>query len=278
MTRVLIVLGWMALAAACGPAPSGLAPEAAYQAGVRAVEARDTDRALGLFAEAAEVGHLDALRQLTRAYAHGSLSASGQPGAPTVFLDPSPRRAERLERAYQRALSDSVEVGNPRATLWAAVEAMGLRMHAPTRADLPPEIRERYWDRVDVGAVRALYARLDGADFSGWDRTELARLGLALGDTTGALAVLDRAIAEGDTGACVHKVLALHGPPDYHTAAGLAAHLDQMAACDPALFADGSGLVDTIRQSETPRSAEMIDSLATLGLFDRYPALAASTP
>ena len=283
MTRFLLTLlaaQLVALASACGSAPSGLAPDAAYRAGVQAIEANDADRAVQLFTEAGDAGHLEALRQLTRAYKHGALSASWQPDAPTLYdIRLSARRAERLERAYHRALADSVEAGVPSAILWSAIEEMGVRMYATDRDDLPPELREQHWDRVDVDAVRALYARLDAAEFDGWERVELARLGHALDDTDGAIAILDQMIADGNSSLCAYKVALLHGPFDAYSAAGLANGYDRMAECSgqPPEAGALSGVRESARNGAA-RSVEVLDSLETLGLFERYPHLAAATP
>lgn len=283
MTRFLLTLlcaQLAALAVSCDGPPSGLSTTEAYNAARQAARDGDMDLATDLLAEAADGGHLDALNSLARGYKDGVLFVGMVTPNQVISIRPSQRRAARYRRAYDRALADSVRAGHPRALLLAAAELMGPRMAVEKREDLPAEIRERYWDAVDMDSVRTLYGQVDSADLYGMDLLAFAQLGGALGDTTVMMTLYDRAVAEGASGACIYKIQALYGPTDFHSAAGLADHFDRMIACDPALLAEGSSSLAHIRQSAASgvaRSAEMLDSLKTLGLFERYPYLAASS-
>ena len=276
MTRVLVLVlatSVLGLAGACSQA-SGLAPEDAYAAAGDAIRAGEAEQAVSLLDEAARAGHLGALRSLAHAYDTGGLSVGLHGPSDVLVIARSDRRAHRYRTAYDLALADSVRAGRPDALLHAAVEMLGVRMVVTRREDLPAEIRARYWDAVDLDSVRALYGRIDGAALNGPGVLLLAQLGQALGDTTAAMRLYDRAVADGDPGACIYKVQAEHGAPDLFSAAGLAAHADQMAAC--AEHWPQPGYLDGVRRSArngAARSAEVLDSLETLGLFRRYPHL-----
>ncbi len=277
MTRFLLGLlcaQLVALAVASGVEPSGLTPEAAYVAGSQAVDAGEVDRALHLLDEAASAGHLGALRRLIGAYDHGSLRASDRAGAEWVQVRRSERRADRYRAAYQRFMGDAVRAGDPDAIRQASEEVLGIRLHVADREQLPEPMRE-HWDAADLDSAQVLY-RL-AAEAPGQPQTDLALIARALGDDEAFHRHLNQAIAGDESGACVYKVDAEHGPPDYDSAAGLAARYDRMVACHPANAPDGPGSLDGFRQSAasgSARSAEVLDSLEALGLFERYPQLA----
>ena len=277
MTRFLLLLlsaQLAALAVATAAEPSELHPQDAYDAGIEAIEAGDARRALALLGQAADAGHLDALRRLEEAYGGGTLRADVRAGAASVPVRPSERRAERVRSAYARFMSDAVRAGDAEATRHAIREVLGVRLLTSNRARLPPPMRE-HWDATDLDSVRALYRVV--AEAPGASQTSLALIARALGDGPAFERHLDRAIAGGEPHACVYRVEAQYGPPDYDTAAGLAADVDRMVACHPANAPDGPGLLDGFRQSAargSERSAEMLDSLQALGLFERYPQLA----
>ena len=277
MTRFLLTLltaQLVALAVACGVEPSGLSPDAAYAAGVAAIEAGDADRALALLDEAAGAGHLDAHRKLIGAYEHGSLRASGRAGADWLPVHSSEHRAERYQSTYARFMGDAVRAGDPDAIRQATKDVLGLRLSVTDREQLPEPIRG-LWDDVDLDSARALYRLV--ADVPSASQIDLAVIARALGDDAAFHRHLDRAIAGGEPEACVYKVQARYGPPDFRSAAGLKANYDRMADCHPANEPRGSGFLDNIRQSAargSARSAEVLDSLEALGLYERYPQLA----
>ena len=262
--------------AACGPAPSGLVPDAAYQAATEAVDAGDLDRALHLLDEAGEAGHLESLRRLTHAYRSGELRLRDLGGSTVLYLDPPERRQARYQAVYDRTLASAIDAGDVGATVQAAKERLGLRWAQPDRSQLPVELHDR-WDAADLDSARALRDRIDAASLVGRERLDLAHLNLAVGDSAAALALYDQAIADGDPDGCVLKVFTVHGVYDPSSASGIAAYLDQMAACAPDVWAEGTTRPDGLRATaRSARSAEVLDSLATLGVFDRYPALATS--
>ena len=277
MTRFLFGLisaQLVVLAVAWAVEPSGLPPQDAYDAGTEAIESGDTRRALALLDQAASAGHLDALRRLTEAYEHGTLRANVGAGALSLSVAPSERRTEHYRAAYRRFMGDAVRAGDPDAIRQAVREVLGVRLYVADRDRLPAPMRE-HWDATDLDSARALYRQVAGTP--GTSQLDLAMLARALDRGRAFERHLDRAIAGGEAGACVYKVEARHGPADLDSAAGLAAHYDRMVACHPDHAPDGPGSLLGLRQSAargSERSAEVLDSLEAMGLFDRYPQLA----
>ena len=281
MTRFLLFVlagHLVALAVACGSGSPRLSPEAAYLAGVEAIRQDDADLAVVRFRQAAAGGHLVAARQLAAAYEHGSINASFDPGSEMAMLEASPRRAARHRRVYERLLADSVRAGDTQSMLFAATEMLGMRMYVPDRDDFPEEIRASHYDAVDMDSVRALYDRIGDADLPVLRRLDMGWIARALGDTTGAIRHFERAAEDDPTVACIYTIQVRYGPSDLSTAAGLADHFDHTADCDPTgrLIEGGASAIANIQASAdggAERSRVVLDSLHTLGVFERHPAL-----
>lgn len=259
MTRFLLSLlaaQLIALAVSCDSPTSGLSAAQAYDAARQANQDGDYDRAIDLLKESAKGGHLDALAHLANGYGKGQVLIGSVRPDQVIPIRVSPFRAQRYQRAYERALADSMQAGHSRAFLHAATLVMGVRIAAIRRDDMPVRHRE-HWDAVDIDSAKALYGRIDPAELHGQDLAMLPILGQALGDTTVLMTMYERAVADGDPGACIYKIIAEHGQPDMSTTAGLAAYDARMAECADAFPEAGT--------RERGRSAGMVGSREVRG-------------
>ena len=274
MRLALLVL---LVAAGCGPGPSGLAPDDAFQASLAAVDQGDVPRALVLLDEAAAAGHLGALEYRARSYRLGYLRTDRYNGWQRGKIEDAhpflvlPGQAEAAEAEYQSALRSAADAGDPDAMFRLALE-LGQRRWLGGE-----------WVRTASGldSARVLYDRLVAADAPPRDLAALARV-LDLGpDRWSHLA---RAAQAGDPVACLHRAYDEHGVP--FSARYLAAAIDALEACremaagtpTPVAFDHNDqtlgALAEQVRAGN--RAARVIlDSLRADGVFERHPRLAA---
>ena len=273
MTRLPpLALVALALLAACGPRPSGLSPDAAFQASLAAAERGEVPRALALLREAADAGHLGALALRAEATRRGYLrTADGGrtpgPSERTLSFLVLPGEAEAAQNAYARALRRAASKGDPDARLRLALDLARPRWIGGEWAT--PD--------ADRDSARALYRSLAAGGAAPGPLAALARL---LGDE-GAYAVhLDAAAAAGDARACRFRAHAAHR--DRSSAARFSAFADAVEACPPVPGHDP--LADDVRalrrqaRSGNAAAVALLDSVRAGGLFRRHPRLAASGP
>ena len=268
---MLRVLALAALVAACGPAPSGLAPADAYKAAWVAADSGEVHRALALLEEAADAGHLGALEALAVAHGRGyiSRSASASDPAETVHLAIRswPGQATRAERAYTDALADSARAGRSNA-LFAVARRLLNRSWDGDRWTDPTE--------ADRDSALTLYRRLDA---SGAEPMRLFSLAHSLDDEAATRRHLRDADADGHPQACVFLYW-MDGGRDLSTPEGLAVYLDQVHACPGPSGAGPTEAERTVRglvdraAAGNPAAAELLAGLQATGVFGRHPALA----
>lgn len=266
MPRALVLAA--ALLAACGPSASGLDPAAAVEAADEALLDRDADRALALLTEAADAGDLGARRRVVEAYERGYMRTPYERGRTSTNLAVTtwPGRAAFARRAYERALADHAEAGDPDALLAVAFALTG-----------PLIQRDGTWesemDAADRDSVVALHARLDASDVP---RLALSSLARALGDEDAALRHLDEAVAAGEPNACYYRFWFGGDRPAIHNAEGTAAYYDAMAACsDPGFLTEAVGPLFDNAAAGMPEAVVFVDSLRAEGVFERHPRLEA---
>ena len=269
-----LLLASLVLGLAACSQPSGLAPDAAYDLATELARAGDTDRALALVEEAAAGGHLVALRRLAHGYRHGIVFLGPDDAPGRIEVGRTPRAERRVQRAYERALADSLRAGSDQARLFVASGLMGGWMILTDTTGLPDGARASWRiPQSEVDSARALYRQIADGDLP---PLELAPLARAVGDEPAYRRHLAQAIARGERDGCVLDVLAEHGQPDVRSAGGLSLFIDRLTACDPR-EPWGDEMLANIRQSAedgSARAAGTLDSLRALGLAERYPHLA----
>ena len=267
----------LALAAALAALVAGCAspdrtPAEAHAAARDALDAGDADRALALFREAADGGHLGALQTVADARTRGHLTVPRRPGraggpAPVRSF---PGQAAWARRAYQTALTDSARVGSPNALLMMAHDLTGplKTSGGRTRAEMTEADRE---------AAAAIYRGIVHADVP---RLSLATLARKLGDGRAYRQHVEEAVAAGEPHACAFKVWMTGDAPDASTPAGFAVYLDRAEACPRA--ADGSDpAADGVRAlagqvaGGNAAAVDFLDGLRAEGAFRRHPRLGA---
>ena len=274
MTRLaLAALAAVALAlaaASCGPSPSGLSPDAAFEAALDAVEAGDVPRALALLDEAADAGHLAALEYRADSYRTGTLRTGYGQGYRRGVLDARhaflvlPGQADAAARAYRDALASAAEHDTD------ARFQLAHQLAEPTwtdgRHDSPP---------AELDSARVLYSRLRAQNA---DPYRLAMLAWALRDTTERDRQMDLAARAGNSHACWFR-LWTGERRSLATVAGFSDYVDDAEAC--AIDAEAAdpvadGLRALVEQSRAGNGASvaLLDSLRADGLFDRHPRLA----
>ncbi|MEM6286265.1 MAG: hypothetical protein AAF845_03825 [Bacteroidota bacterium] len=267
MSRLLLI-ALAATLAACEPSASGLDPDDAVEAADTALADQDTDRALDLLAEAADAGHLGAMRRLADAYERGHIQAPRQRGtrASHLAVTASPEQAALARSRYADTLAARTEAGDPEALLAAALDLTGTltRTDSTWAAEMTPAERD---------SLAGLHSRLDAMDV---DRMPLGSVAVALGDTAAARRHLDEAVAAAEPNACLYGIMFSRDPPDLVTACGLAAHYDALAACPEEGLVEetAEGHLRSVRTG-VPDAVALADSLRSLGVFDRHPRLGA---
>ena len=207
MLRVLaLAVLATALVAACGPAPSGLSPDDAYEAAQVAADSGEVHRALALLDEAADAGHLAALRTRADAMACGYLRTPagyrrGETQQNLPFLT-WPWDASRAEGRYKRVLRDSVRADRPGALYLALDDALG-----DSRFCQPPS-------DIDREAADALYRRLAQTEHGTFRLALTARKMGHQGDYERWFAEA----AEREPQACYHRLLLSTARPPSETA------------------------------------------------------------
>ena len=282
MLRLLALAG---LVAACGPPPSGLSPDDAYEAAWAAADRGDVRRALGLLDEAADAGHLAALGARAEAASRGYLRTRG--GAPERNLAylPWPGEASRTAARYDAALRDSVRAGHSDALYLALDDVLGRGGPGSEPA------------RADRDSADALYRRLV--------QTGRGTLGLAfVAQRLGREADSERWLAEAaaqDRGACFHRLFLSTALPPSETPEDRAAveaelrspryHADFIGGAERcAALPDGGALAsgDGVRVDVSGRfvralraaaaagddeATALLDGLRAEGVFQRHPRL-----
>ncbi|MEL6614730.1 MAG: hypothetical protein AAFQ43_03280 [Bacteroidota bacterium] len=259
MDRLLPLLALSGLLAACTPS---MAPEAAIEAAEAAEASGDARKALRYYRAAAEAGDLGALRTVATAYDRGYLRTSG--GFPVtnlpVFVWPGQdgRWRDRYETERdRRALS-----GDPSAWMQVADDLT---------------VWNRDETQADRDSARAIRQRLvdEGEPFA------LVRAGLETvhNDRDAGLALLRRADAAGHPQACHLLILFERGDSALVTAKQWAEEIDRLAQCpvlDPEKPSRGETVIRNLRDAVDRGDAEAqvhLDSLRTLGVFERHPRL-----
>lgn len=269
----------VASAAGCGPAPSGLSPDDAYDAAYEAAADGDARRALALLGEAADAGHLDALAERAGAYEQGYLNVGYGPTV-NLALVVWPGQAARARADLDHALAAGLAAGDDATIFHLAKGLAGDAQYAEITGDTARATAAR-----DSAVV--LYRRL-GPDAKPLGRVLLAEQ-LALPD---ARRVLDAA-AETDGPSCHYRALAdgmfsTDAPGEELTALFLsvaynAAYIDEAERCDtldptsPDAHRAAAGvrfMADNARRDARYRT--LLDGLRADGVFERHPRLAAA--
>lgn len=274
MVRLSILL--LLSLSACRPDPSALSPDDAVRAHIDALRQGDAAHALALLTDAADAGHLEALRVLADARQQGYLRVPYDPATKSATLLPirtTRWKTGRALRRYERALEDAARAGRAEALF-----------HVADRLLEPRRIHGAHVTvNTDLDSARAIYRTL--AD-RGADPLRLAFLADRLGDEAGHLAHLDTAAEEGDPNACVFRYWARRDRGDRFTAAGVARQIDALETCrDRAIEADrtvemftsGERVVGDLAEQAGRGNAEamaVLDSLRADGVFERHPRLA----
>lgn len=266
--RTSILLLVVVALAACG-GPDRTASEA-YAAYLAAFESGDAEAAYALLDEAADAGHLGALREQIEVHERGYLDPPGTSGdARRLPVTAFPWHAWGLHRAYNRALRDSAAAGSPTALLHVAHRLAGDLITTPDGA------METEMDPADRDSVAALVRRLDPTDVP---RFQLALLSWHLGEEDAARAYLDAAVAAAEPNACSFRLMLTDGYATGPDVAGYAAFLDRAEACP--LPPGGEGVADgglrrlaAERDLGNPASVALLDSLRATGVFERHPRL-----
>ena len=266
------------LAVGCGPEPSGLSPDDAFQASLAAVGEGDVPRALRLLDEATDAGHLDALEYRARAYRLGYLRTDYYDGWKPGKIEEThpflvlPGQAEAAQTAYQRRLQTAADAGDSDAML-----RLALALGQPRRIG-------GEWVTTPSGldSARVLYDRLVAADAPPRSLAALARV---LGLDQDRQAHLTRATEDGDPVACLQSAYDQHRFP--FSAERLAPSIDALEACremaqgvsTPVAFDHNDktlgALAEQVREGN-PDARVILDSLRRLGVFERHPRLAAA--
>ena len=270
--RPLVLAAALALAA-CGPSPSGLSPEAAYEAHHDALLDGDAVGALALLKEAAEADHLGALETLADARERGYMRApfdARRKAGTNVAVYSLPGQAEAARERFEAVRDAQARAGDPEAMRSAAFHVLGSDTFIDGRlaADATPA-------QLDSAAV--LYERLLSTDLP---RVQLALLAKALGRDDAYDRHVDEAAAAGEPQGCTCKLYMTDDRPDFSGSAGLALLIDRAMACAP----EGPGVEIAARPvrtllDETGRgnaaARVTLDTLRRLGVFERHPRLAA---
>ena len=277
MNHWLLVL--LALAAGCGPAPSGLSPDDAFQASLAAVGEGDVPRALALLDEAAEAGHLGALDYRARSYRHGylrtdwSAATSSRPGKieETHAFLVLPGQARAAQADYRRALDAAADTDD-----------LGAMRQLAFELGQPRWIGGEWTTRPSaLDSARVLYDRMQAL---GADPLDLANLARVLNLDDAHRAHLQAAAEAGDPVACLQRAYNDHGYP--FSARGMAPAIDALEACrrlaaggvSPVSFDQNvQRLGDLAAQvrSGNDQARAILDSLRADGVFERHPRLAA---
>lgn len=248
----------------CAATPTGLDLDIAYERAQQAIRAGDGETAHALLAEAAGHDHLPSLAALLMAYAdHGFAVPGAWTGTEQVTL---PVRVEPARQAvtgfrFVRAISRGVRRGDPMALRYHAMD-LAAGGSAEDRAEAERIYRHLLTTDLPARELFALSLRFDAIA----DQPRLARL----------------AAAEGDPLACTFQVWLQEDDPQTtwsHTA-GVARYLDRVGACAPdrPIPAEAVSILRDLQAqlaSGAPAAAVAMDSLRTLGVFDRHPELAA---
>ena len=264
----------LALAVGACSSASGLEPEAAVEAAHAAAANGEPRRALALLDEAAADGDLDALRLRAEVLERGYFRVPvgyvrGQTQTNVAFWA-APWRPGQARRAFDRALRDGADAGDPDA-LFALADALADRQFV-----------DGEWVDGDRDSARAVYRRLEA---DGADDLRLAFLAQRLDDDAGWRAHLEAAADAGKAQACIFLTYAGSAGSPF-TAARLADQIDTFSACreragpgdpGPQFFdvADHSvrSLAEAARAGNAA-SVATLDSLRQLGVFERHPHLA----
>ena len=275
MTRLWVFA--LVVLAGCGPAPSGLSPDDAFQAALAAVAQGEVPQALALLGEAAQAGHLDALEYRARAYRFGYLRTDwsavtrGEPGkieGPPAFLV-LPGQAEAAQADYRRVLESAADAGDTDAMFRFAAMLDEHSWHGTERALALDSARAVYRQLVDLGA----------------DPFRLALLAHNLDLDDDHRHFLPVAAQAGDPVACLHQSYASNRGA--FSARGVARSIDAFEACR-LLAEDAPRPGVEFNQSDRSLSAlatqardgnhdarGILDSLRADGVFERHPRLAA---
>ena len=250
-------------------------PAESYEAAGRAIDAGDARAAVIQLRRAAAGGHIWALQDLAQGLQRGYLVSRGpmdQPGMTQSHLAIHgwPGEAALRLRQYESALQRGVAAGDADAALTVASRLLypssdGSRWQDPTPAD-----------RDSAAALLVTVA--DGGD----ERAMIQLASMAGIRTPDGRAWLDRAVAAGSTQACWWRSLA-ETKPRSHSTASLARRLDRGRDC--AGMPDGAlewarvkeQTVGALRRQASAGNADavaILDSLQTLGVFQRHPDLA----
>ncbi len=277
MTRFLLA-ALAALVAGCGAAPSGLSPDDAFQSAMTAADSGDVRRALALLDEAAEAGHVEALAVRARAYGRGYLRTDYGRGHQRGVIPSNlsllvlPGQARAAEDDYQQALAEGARAGDE-DVLFRLADKL-----------LDRQFAEGVWREGDQDSARAVYRRLSA---QGAAPLRLAFLAKRLDDDPAYDAHLDAAAAAGDPHACLFQMYRSHGQAEMFSARRVAASIDHVESCRAAspaardskrlAYADStlSSLANQARRGNAEAHV-VLDSLRTLGVFERHPRLAAA--
>ncbi len=268
--RFLLLLLPLALAACSDPSPV-LAEREFLAAYDEARASGDAERAVDIVRVRAKAGDVGAMQHLAGVYQSGMVRT---PDRPWKLGEPMRVRAwpgqARLWRArYERERDQKAREGDPDALFALAQDLIfpdpSAEAHAAvTQADRDSShaIRQRL---IAAGHATALFSEA---------------MNHTRGDVPRRDSLLGAATAAGSFDACTWR--AHFSTQGGHSAQRIAVRVDEAEACRPLLDGrDGHTLAESelhsLRQaaaSGTPQAAAIVDSLRTLGVFERHPHLA----
>ena len=266
LSRLFLLAALAVVFAGCSSPVSD--PDAAREAAREAAANGEAREAIRHYKSAAEAGDLYALSTLATIYERGHVR--GEPGPYTAIFT-LPGQGARWRARYERERDARARSGENEALLVVAQDLCGAFSRndceaQPALADSARAIRERL---ADDGYAPALFM--------------LAFHHRQRGEDAAFDSLLARAEAVGEpevrARACFFRVFMGEGGTDQTSAARTARHIDRTERCH-AMHPDGENrnvrlvgnLRDAARRGNANASAHL-DSLRTLGVFERHPHL-----